>query len=111
MAILAVNGAALSCTVGSTASSLTVTSQSKDKAESKLLGTIDDSTTANVANFGTCSVLSGPCVPVITLKWTPGSAKNKCSGKKCILMGDTLICNVGGTISITNAGQTKAKGL
>ena len=118
MSELVVNGAVLMCTAGSTPSSLSVTSQSKTKCSGSKVGTINDNSVSNIGTFGICSILTAqaggtptPCSPSIASVWTPGAIKVKCSNNKCLLKSDTLLCTVGGTISITNAGQTKVQGM
>lgn len=102
-----VHGANLSCNQGSAPSTLTVAS-SDSKLENKNVGVISDKV---VGTFGTCNLLGpGPCVPVIPGNWIPGCLKNKLGSVAVIKKPDTLICTVGGSISITNAGQTKGEG-
>jgi hypothetical protein len=104
---LTVNGATLQCSLGSTPSTLSVPS-SQAKAQSQNIGVVTDKI---IGTFGTCPNLGpGPCAPSITGNWSPGCTKNKLSGTACIKKTDTLMCSVGGTITITNAGQTKVKG-
>lgn len=104
---VAVHGANVNCNQGSTPSTLTVAS-SDSKLENKNVGVVDDKI---VGTFGTCNLLGpGPCAPAIPGNWTPGCLKNKLGGVAVIKKSDTLICTVGGSISITNAGQTKGKG-
>lgn len=107
---VAVQGAALSCTVGSAPSSLTITDAAR-KCIAQLLkiGIVSDSGLPNIGTFGTCSILSGPCAPVVPGNWTPGCLKNKCGATACIKKTDMLVCTVGGTISITNVGQAKVR--
>lgn len=100
------NGATLNCTFGSVSSSLIVAT-SKAKAESKNVGVISDKI---VGTFGTCSALGpGPCVPAIPGNWTPGCTKLNNTAKAFIKKSDTLVCTVGGIISISNANQVKVK--
>lgn len=104
---LVVNGAMVGCSLGSTPSTLTVVN-SKVKAGSQFVGVISDKV---VGTFGTCPNLGpGPCAPAFAGNWSPGCAKNKVSGTSCIKKSDTLSCSIGGTVSISNAGQTKVKG-
>ncbi len=113
-----VQNAQLICTAQSTPSVLTVTSQAKTSATSQLVGTINDNSLANIGTFGICSILTAqaggtptPCSPNIPSTWAPGSTKITCNSKKCLLVTDTLACAVGGTISISSAGQTKVTGI
>lgn len=106
---IAANGAGLSCTLGSSpgTSSLTV-AVSKAKGESQNLAVVSDKI---VGTFGTCSALGpGPCAPALPGNWSPGCTKEKISGTFCLKKSDTLSCSIGGTISITSANQTKVKG-
>lgn len=107
-----VHGANLSCSIGSVPSTLTITDAArKSKLESKAVGIVSDSGLPNIGTFGTCPNLGpGPCAPVVPGNWTPGCLKNKLGNTAVIKKSDTLVCTVGGTISITNAQQTKGKG-
>lgn len=115
MATAVVNGATLQCTCGSAPSTLTVTSQQTVKIENQLAATVMDNTNANIPPFGTCSVLTAaasgaptPCAMVAPAPWTPGSVTNvKIGNLTALLNTDKLACAIPGSISITNAGQTK----
>ena len=109
-----VNGATLTCTQAQTPNqgSLTILPTRKCKAESQGCGIVTDTTPlTTVGTMGTCNIISGgnpgPCVPVIPGSWTPGALKNKCEGTAMIKDTDTVVCSVGGTVSVNNAGQTK----
>ncbi len=102
-----VNGATLLCDKGATGT-LVVLPTRKCSAGSQKTGVVSDTAwPATVSIAGTCSILSGPCAAVFPSNWSPGSTKGKCEGTALLKSGDTLACSVGGSVSVTNPGQTK----
>lgn len=118
MAKAVVNGATIQCTCGDAPQKLIVTSQTQVKIGNQLAATImDHAPTVNIPPFGTCKTLTAsasgtptPCVPATAAPWTPGSTSVvKVGNYNALLNSDTLVCSVGGTISITDPGQQETK--
>lgn len=105
-----VHGAGLTCTVGSipSATGFVVTNGArKCNCGGSLVGVSTDAAVANVGTFGVCSVLSGPCAPTVVGPWLSTATKVMCENLPVIKNGSTLVCPVGGVISVTNPGQAK----
>lgn len=107
-------GAQLMCTSGVAPSVLTVTSNPIVSVNGMFVATIMDmAPVANIPPFGTCNVLTAaalgvptPCVPAPVGPWTPGSTIQSINGLKVLTQSDSLVCGIGGKISIVNPGQT-----
>jgi hypothetical protein len=107
-----VQGAALACAAGSSAGTLTVTSQAIVNIGGLAVATVaDHAAGTNVAPFGNCALLSvingapTPCAPVLPAPWAPGSAVQKIAGLAVLTQPSVLQCGVGAAISITAPGQ------
>ena len=103
--LVVVNGATLECTSGSASSTFTVSS-SNAKADGEFVGVATDIT---VGTFGTCSVLSGPCTPTIVGPWLTPCIFAKLNAVGIIKDSSTLVCPVGGVVSVSDPGQTSVK--
>ncbi len=117
-------GAALTCTFGLAPSTLTVVPIGPPvQAGGALAATVQDSRPmANIAPFGMCNTPSNPqvaaataaalgvltpqpCIPVTTAPWMPGSAMVQIGGQPALTSTCTLLCQWGGTITITSPGS------
>lgn len=114
MAKAVVNGATLSCTQSSVpdSGSLIVLPARKCKSGGKPVGLITDSIpVTNIVPFGTCNIIAGgnpgPCVPAVAAPWTPGATMVKSESTPLLADSDTAICSIGGSITISDAGQTE----
>lgn len=104
------NGAMCSCTQGAAPTPLTVTSQQILTIQNIPVATIQDAApVGNIKPFGNCKVLttaaSGtptPCAPALAPAWTPGSTVQSVNNVPVLTKDSTLVCTVGGVISITN---------
>ena len=121
---LVVMGAMCSCSFGVAPSSLVFTPENKTTGSMVPAGTImDNIPMKNVMPFGMCSAPSNPqvaaataaaagvltpqpCIPVIAAPWTPGSPTVLINNKPALNNTSKCMCNWGGVISISNAGQT-----
>lgn len=109
-----VNGAILTCTLAQTPDQgkLIVLASRKCAMSGAGLGIVSDIMPITVIpSMGTCTIISGgnpgPCIPAPSGNWSPGAVRCKCEGTALIQESDILQCGIGGTISISNAGQTK----
>jgi hypothetical protein len=118
-------GATMQCSFGVAPGTLSVMPENKVLAENKPAATIMDNVPIkNIAPFGMCITLSNPqvaaatsaalgvltpqpCLPVIPAPWTPGSPTVLIGNKPALNNRSTCLCQWGGVISITNAGQIK----
>ncbi len=117
-------GAALACTFGLGPSTLTVTPENRLTADKLPAATIMDfAPMKNVAPFPLCSSPANPaviaataaklgvftpaaCLPVTTQPWTPGSPTVLIAEQPALNESSTLLCQWGGVISVSFAGQT-----
>lgn len=122
---LVVLGAKTMCTMGLSPGSLIVLPVNMVNGDNKPAANIMDfKPIVNVTPFGMCKTPSNPavaaatsaamgvltpvpCVPVTTSPWTPGASKTKIKNMPALHSGCTCMCTWGGTISITDPGQTK----
>jgi len=123
MAQQVISGANLSCSFGTTPSSLTVLPSNRVNAQSMPAATImENAPFVNIAPFGMCTTVSNPqvasatsaasgvltpqpCIPVTTSPWTPGSSTVMIGNKPALNNNCRLTCMWGGMISINTAGQ------
>lgn len=124
MAAVVVATGKCNCPFGDVPCVINVTSQTTRLVEGKPVATIQDSTMANLPNFGMCKSLANPqvqaataaalgvltpmpCTPVFATPWMCSNS-NVIAGSAPILTNDgTLQCTLGqGTIKITDPGQT-----
>lgn len=124
MAILVVNGAALSCVpFGAAPSTLMVLPARMVNAGGMPAATIMDYVPmANVMPFGMCSSLANPmvaaataaasgvltpmpCIPATAAPWVPGSPTVLVGNLPALNNSSKLMCNWGGVIQINVPGQ------
>ncbi len=122
---LVVQGAMLSCTMGQAPSTLSVLPVNQVSGPSSMAAACvqDSKPMVNIATFGMCISPSNPqvaaataaamgvltpmpCVPMTTAPWTPGSVTVTVGGQAALNDSSMCLCQWGGNISITNAGQT-----
>jgi hypothetical protein len=100
--------------MGTTPSSLTVTSQQIETIDGMLVATVEDfAPDSNLPSFGICMTLtaeaegvSTPCSPALSSPWTPGSTVKTINGMAVLTASSTLACDIGGAITITDPGNT-----
>ena len=124
MGQIVVNGAKLTCPMGKPGmATLIVLPLSLVQSSNQTVATVMDmKPMANIPTFGMCTSLSNPqvaaatsaamgaltpmpCVPVIAGPWTPGSPTVKVGSLSALTSDSSCMCNWGGKISITQAGQ------
>jgi hypothetical protein len=123
MAKLVVQGATLRCSMGAAPASFSVAVPHSVDADETAAGTIDDYVpNENVPAFGMCQSPSNPqvaaatsaamgvltpqpCLPVITAPWTPGASVTTVADRPALTDGCQCVCQWGGSISVTSAGQ------
>lgn len=124
MAQVVTMGAMMMCTMGASPSTLMVTPENLVNAGNKPAATIMDNVPMkNIMPFGVCRSPANPqvaaataapppgvlkpqpCIPVIAAPWMPPSPKVMIKNKPVLLSTAKLMCNWGGSISITMAGQ------
>lgn len=117
------SGATLTCSFGSTPSSLTVLPANRVATSQMPAATVMDHVpTANIMPFGMCTLIANPavasataaaqgvltpvpCVPVTPTPWAPGSPTVMLGGAPALNAESKLTCIWGGVISITVPGQ------
>jgi len=115
----------MTCSFGAAPSTLVVTPENKVVVGSLPAATIMDNVPMkNVMPFGMCSSLANPtvssataaaqgvltpmpCVPVTPAPWAPGSPTVLIAGKPALNNSCKLMCNWGGVIQFTMAGQVQ----
>jgi hypothetical protein len=124
MPLQVVNAARTACTMSAKPSQLVVLPTRQRTASGQPAANIrDHAPMANIAPFGPCmspsfpptvaatAAASGvltpmPCVPNTVTPWTPGSATVTVADHPALRHTDTCRCAWGGTITITDPGQT-----
>lgn len=128
MSLAVVTGATLSCPMAfppGSPSTLNVSSQTSVTAEGKPIATVKDASLgSNVVPFSMCFSPANPAVAAATAAalgvptpsaclgtfagpWTTEQTKVTAGGAPCLTQGCTMTCVYGGTIQITNPGQSK----
>jgi Domain of unknown function (DUF4280) len=126
MSEIVVNGASIECAMGKPGkATLVVLPASLVSDSDQPIATImDNKPMANIPTFGMCTTQSNPavaaataaalgtptpapCVPVVPAPWAPGSATVMVGNKPALTSNSSCMCQWGGKISISNAGQTK----
>ena len=126
MGEIVVNGAQLMCPMGKPGKAVltVIPAPLVNSAEQPVATIMDNKPMANVPTFGMCTTPSNPqvaaatsaalgvltpqpCMPVIPAPWAPGSATVMIGNKPALTSDSSCMCQWGGKISITNAGQTK----
>jgi hypothetical protein len=123
MSKLIVNGAQLSCSQGTSPSSLTVLPALGTTADEQPAATVMDYVPmVNVAPFGMCQTQANPevaaataaamgtptpmpCIPALSSPWSPGASIVTIHGKAALSDDSTCKCMWTGSISITPPGQ------
>src|SRR5687768_15074703 len=118
-----VAGAVMMCSFGVAPSSLVVPPTNKVNAGGPAAANImDHKPNANIPPFGMCMSLANPsvasatsaalgvltpmpCVPVTTAPWAPGSATVMVGQMPALNSTSKCMCNWGGVIQVTYAGQ------
>lgn len=103
-------GALCQCNQGAAPTPLTVTSQQIVQIQGMPVATVMDNVPgANIKPFGICQQLtklaSGTpttCVPAPTGPWSPGSTIENVMSLPVLTANSTLVCGVGGQITISN---------
>ena len=116
---IVVMGATMSCTMGDSSGTLTVTSQMIMQINGELVATVQDSAGfTNIPMFGCCTIMSllalhpQPCLPDTGGQWAPSlPAPSQINGLEVLTSPCTLACSIGGTISVDDAGQIIAEAL
>lgn len=116
-------GATMTCSFGTTPSTLTVTSNQQTGTGKINIATImDHAPMTNIASFGICSAPTNPqviaatsaalgvftpqpCMPATSSPWVSGSPSVKVGGIPALNSTCTLTCQWLGAITITNPGQ------
>lgn len=118
-----VNGALLSCSFGLAPSSLVILPINRLMIANQPVGNIQDNVPmTNILPFGMCTALSNPqvaaatsaalgvltpqpCIPVTPSPWVPGSPTVMTGGKPALQSSCQLMCQWGGIITVSSAGQ------
>lgn len=124
MPLQVVNAAKTVCTMSAKPSQLVVLPTNRRTAGGQPAGNIGDHVPiTNIAPFGPCvspafpptaaataaalgALTPQPCMPNTTTPWAPGSATVTIANRPALVQTDTCRCVWGGTISITDPGQT-----
>jgi hypothetical protein len=116
-------GAMMQCSMGMAPSSLIPTPKTVQTNYVMAANIMDNIPISNIPPFGMCQSPSNPtvaaataaalgvltpmpCVPATPAPWTPGSPKVLVCGMPALNESSKLQCIWGGSISITNPGQT-----
>ncbi len=117
--------ASLSCTFGTSPSTLTALPTPRVTVEGKPAATVMDfAPMANIAPFGMCTTPSNPqvaaataaaqgvltpqpCIPVTTSPWTPGAPTVRLGGNNALDSTSQCTCAWGGMITIAMPATTK----
>lgn len=125
MGQIVVTGASVTCSFGTTPSTVNVTSQAACLVDGKPAATIQDCQSANIMPFGMCTSLANPqvaaataaamgvltpqpCMLVPAGTWVPSQPGMLIGGKPCLTSDCKLTCGNGlGCIQIVFPGQVK----
>lgn len=124
MGEIVVNGADITCPLGKpgTAKLIVLPTPLVDAGSQPVATIMDNKPMVNVPSFGMCTTQTNPavaaataaalgtptpapCVPVIPAPWTPGATTITVGNKSALTSDSSCMCQWGGKISITNAGQ------
>ncbi len=121
---LVVNGASMTCSQGTSPSTLTILPTLGSSGDQENAATVNDFLPmVNVAPFGMCqcpanpqvaaataaamgTLTPQPCIPVLPSPWTPGASIVTIQEIKALSDNSTLTCAWTGTIQISNAGES-----
>lgn len=125
MAQAVVTGATMTCSFGTTPSTLQATSNLTVLMEGKPACVIGDAAPmVNVGSFGMCTSLANPqvaaataaamgvltpqpCIPSVAGSWIPAQTTVLVGGQPCLNQACSCVCSFAGTIKIVNPGQFK----
>jgi hypothetical protein len=122
MSNLVCMGAMLQCSFGAAPSSLVVLPQNAVLTGTPAATIMDNAPMVNILPFGMCNSPANPmvaaataaalgvltpmpCLPVTTAPWAPGSPTVLIGNMPALNNSSKLLCNWGGAIQITQAGQ------
>ena len=117
------NGAILKCSFGTVPGTMTVLPANMVMTATPIANIMDYIPMTNIMPFAMCTSMSNPtvaaatsaaqgvltpmpCTPVTTAPWSPGSSTMLIANQPALNDGCTLMCAWGGTIEVTNAGQS-----
>lgn len=117
------SGAMLKCSFGIAPSTMTVLPTNMVKTATPIANIMDYIPMMNIMPFVMCTSLSNPtvvaataaalgvltpmpCIPLTTAPWSPGASTVLVAGQPALNDSSTLMCTWGGTIDISDAGQT-----
>ncbi len=103
-----VEGATLTCTLGSCQNQLQIPNNHQIYINGKKRANIaDHAGGANIMSFGTCSrsVPPPPCIMATSMKWVGGKDNVLVDSEPALLNVSINLCTCGGVISIVNDGQ------
>jgi len=123
MAMQVCMGAMLQCSFGLAPSSLIVLPVNRVMTTTPAANIMDHAPFVNIMPFGMCTTQSNPavaaattaaagvptpapCVPATAAPWTPGAPTVLIGNQPALNNSSTLMCSFGGTITVTNPGQT-----
>jgi len=101
-----VQGAQMSCTLGSATAQILVTSQLFVQIENKLVATEEDKLSViNIPPFGTCKrgIFPPPCIPALQ-NWQNTTLKDNINGYKKLTKESFSICSQGGCVTFMDTG-------
>ena len=104
---LITEGAQMKCSLGSTSSSLSVTSQSFKKIDNALIATESDNNgVVNIPAFGNCKRVwySPACTPT-PQNWLKTTQKDAVNGNKKLTKDSYCMCSFGGKIEFIDTGK------
>lgn len=125
MGIPVVSGASIGCTMGLGSGKLNATSQMTIQFSGATVATRDDTGPQNVGSCGMCTSMGNPtvasataaalgvltpqpCTPMAGGPWQVAGT-TKVAGAFPLTNASTLVCSYGGSIFISNPGQTKVQ--
>ena len=89
-------GDSLQCDQGSIPAKLVISNEGKTKIEKKACANAGDNQPTNIPTlFGACSILNGPCAPILA-QWSKTKGNVNIKGEKALLKTSELTCTVGG---------------
>lgn len=117
------SGAMLKCSFGTAPCTMTVLPTNMVKTATPIANIMDYIPMMNIMPFVMCTSLSNPtvvaataaalgvltpmpCIPLTTSPWSPGASTVLVAGQPALNDSSTLMCTWGGTIDISDAGQT-----
>jgi hypothetical protein len=124
MGNLVTAGAVMSCTFGAAPSTLMVLPTNKVLVDMPAANIMDNKPLLNVMPFGMCTSMANPmvaaataaalgaltpmpCIPMTTAPWVVGAPTVLIGNMPALTSDSKLMCNWGGCISISFAGEVK----